>query len=290
MDPKEFPSLAEANTTSNNGNLEKSTTLGSSWAEVAQPHSNSDSQDVSVPEQESQTQSSTVNHNSDAWEATKQNASFAEIAGHEKRQEEEFPTPQQSLKQVDTEPLPASGGVGDLLPNSTNAPTAGKLLYPVRSFFLIFFRIDPTEPPNPDRSFADVTSNKDFPKPEHDTPLASSDEPSLSDLPDVKDMLSQPSVHVPPVPPAQSFAKVAAKEIPPEQKPLSERAQYIINNQPKEEPLAMTHENFPTLGQSNLMAQENASDEDRAVYAEIERFNQVHEEDEESTKENKGNS
>jgi hypothetical protein len=152
---------------------------------------------------------------------------------------------------------------------------------------MCFEYLDPTEPPNPDRSFAAVTSNKDFPKPEHDKAAISSDEPPLSDLPDVKDMLNQPSIHISPVPPSQSFAKIAAKEIPPEKRPLSERAQYIINNQPKEEPLAMTHENFPTLGQSNLMAQENVSEEDRTVYAEIERFNQVNEDDE-STKENKG--
>lgn len=134
-----------------------------------------------------------------------------------------------------------------------------------------------------------MTSNEGFPKPEHDTVATTSDEPHLSDLPDVKDMLDQPSVHIPPVPPSQSFAKMAAKEIPPEKKPLSERAQYIINHQPKEEePLAMSHENFPTLGQSNLMAQENASDEDRAVYAEIGRFNEVNKDDKE-TKENRGN-
>lgn len=78
---------------------------------------------------------------------------------------------------------------------------------------------------------------------------------------------------------------MAAKPIPPEDRPLSERAQYIINNQPKEEPLAMTEENFPTLEQSNLMSEENASEEDKAVYAEISRFHQLNEEE---VKENKG--
>lgn len=146
--------------------------------------------------------------------------------------------------------------------------------------------LDTTQPPNPDRSFAAVTSNKDFPTPEHDTSAPQEeDQPPLSDLPDVKDMLKQPSVHVPPVPPAQSFAKIAAKPIPPEDRPLSERAQHIINNQPKEEPLAMTEENFPTLEQSNLMSEENADVEDKAVYSEISRFHQLNEEE---AKENKG--
>lgn len=55
------------------------------------------------------------------------------------------------------------------------------------------FRLDATQPPNPDRSFADVTSNKDYPTPEHDTTQPTSDLPPLSDLPDVKDMLEKPS-------------------------------------------------------------------------------------------------
>lgn len=152
--------------------------------------------------------------------------------------------------------------------------------------YSLFYHLDATQPPNPDRSFAAVTSNKDFPTPEHDnTAPQSSDQPPLSDLPDVKDMLEKPSVHVPPVPPAQSFAKMAAKEIPPEDRPLSERAQNIIKNQPKEEPMAITEENFPTLEQSNLMSEENASVEDKAIYSEISRFHQLNEEE---VKENKG--
>lgn len=86
-------------------------------------------------------------------------------------------------------------------------------------------------------------------------------------------------MHVPPVPPAQSFAKIAAKEIPPEKRPLSERAQHIINNQPVEDPMAMNDENFPTLGQSNLMAEEHASLDDKAMYSEISRFNQVNDDE-----------
>lgn len=93
------------------------------------------------------------------------------------------------------------------------------------------------------------------------------------------------AVHVPPVPPAQSFAKMAAKEIPPEKRPLSERAQYIINNQPVEDPMALNDDNFPTLGQSNLMAEEHASMDDKSMYSEISRFNQVNDDE---TKEAKG--
>ncbi|KAL9558600.1 hypothetical protein MBANPS3_000809 [Mucor bainieri] len=276
MDKSDFPKLDESVATPS---VEKSA-LGSSWAEVAQPHNEDNTSDASAPTstpapkkdaslEPKQETASEVDHRPNAWEATKDKATFAEIAGHEKKQEEEFPTPQEALKTVDTESLPASGGVGDLLnSNSTEAHVE-----------------DTTQPPNPDRSFAAVTSNKDFPTPEHDTSAPQDPEqPPLSDLPDVKDMLKQPSVHVPPVPPAQSFAKIAAKPIPPEDRPLSERAQHILSNQPKEEPLAMTEENFPTLEQSNLMAEENASVEDKAVYSEISRFHQLNEEE---VKENK---
>lgn len=53
--------------------------------------------------------------------------------------------------------------------------------------------LDTTQPPNPDRSFADVTSNKDYPTPEHDDTQPTCDLPPLSKLPDVKDMLEKPS-------------------------------------------------------------------------------------------------
>lgn len=49
-----------------------------------------------------------------------------------------------------------------------------------------------TQPLNPDRSFAAVTSNEGYPSPQPDT-STSSELPPLSDLPDVKDMLEQPS-------------------------------------------------------------------------------------------------
>lgn len=56
----------------------------------------------------------------------------------------------------------------------------------------LFDLVDPIQPPNPNRSFAAVTSNKDFPTPEHGTTQIS-DQPPLSDLPDVKDMLEKRS-------------------------------------------------------------------------------------------------
>ncbi|KAI8074297.1 uncharacterized protein B0P05DRAFT_548023 [Gilbertella persicaria] len=256
MDPNEFPTLEEAvsgndnnNKTNDAGHLDKSTGLSSSWAEVAQPNQDKNNSDASsqLPKPELQ-----PNHD---------NKSFATVAGHEKKQAEEFPTPQESLKEADTSSVPASAGVSDLLNNTT----------PITQ--------DTTEPPNPDRSFADVASNKGFPTPEHDETQQDNDQPPLSDLPDVKDMLQQPSVHVPPVPASQSFAKVAAKEIPPEKRPLSERAQTILNQKHEEDPMAVNDDNFPTLGQSNLMAQENAGEDEKAVYSEISRLNQVNEDD-----------
>ncbi|KAI7896620.1 uncharacterized protein EV154DRAFT_491637 [Mucor mucedo] len=262
MDSSEFPSLTDSRSNS----MDKST-LGSSWAEVAQPHPHEEhasSANVVENKVESNLEASNkkVDHRPGVWETTKENATFADIAGHEKKQADEFPTPQESLAKIDIPPAPASGGVGDLLHSPSYVPEQ-----------------DPLLPPNPDRSFAAVTSHEGFPKPEHDaSPI--SEEPPLSSLPDVKDMLEKPSVHIPPVPKAKSFAKVAATEIPPEKRPLSERAINFLKNQPseKDEPLAMTDENFPTLGQSNLMAEHRASiEEERAVYSEISRFNQLNE-------------
>ncbi|OBZ90890.1 hypothetical protein A0J61_01074, partial [Choanephora cucurbitarum] len=250
MDPKEFPTLHEAVAGEDQGktetNVDKSTgTLSSSWAEVAQPTQEKNASSE-LPKPEIQ---------------PNQSNTFAEVAGHEKKQEEEFPTPQQSLKKTDIPSLPTSGGVSDLI--NTSEPVVE----------------DTTQPPHPDRSFADVASNKGFPQPEPDQSQQANDQPPLSDLPDVKDMLQQPSVHVPPVPASQSFAKVAAKEIPPEKKPLSERAQTILKEQDKiskqQDPMALNHDNFPTLSQSNLMAQENAADEEREAYAEIARLSEV---------------
>ncbi|KAI8377267.1 hypothetical protein BD560DRAFT_390594 [Blakeslea trispora] len=255
MDPKEFPTLHEAvaaeDQSKTETTIDKSTeALGSSWAEVTQatPEKNASSE-LLKPELQ-------PNHAN----------TFADVAGREKKQEEEFPTPQQSLEKTDTTSLPASGGVGDLI-NNTNEPIVE----------------DTTQPPNPDRSFADVASNKDFPEPEPDQSQQDNDQPPLSDLPDVKDMLEKPSVHVPPVPASQSFAKIAAKEIPPEKRPLSERAQTILKEQDKQlkeqDPMALNHDNFPSLGQSNLMAQENATEEEREAYAEIARLSELGKDD-----------
>ncbi|KAG2234048.1 hypothetical protein BDF21DRAFT_464371 [Thamnidium elegans] len=259
MDSTEFPSLGDSTQTD-----KSSSVLGSSWAEVAQPNheenASSQTDKVNKPQSEEE-DSKVVDHRPGVWETTKQDASFADIAGHEKKQADEFPTPQESLAKIDTTSIPTSGGVGDLLQRDSDTKLEDSLT-----------------PPNPDRSFADITSHKGFPTPEHDTSPVST-EPPLSQLPDVKDMLEKPSVQVAPVPPTQSFAKIAAKEIPSEKKPLSERAMHILNNQPKqEEPYAVTEENFPTLSQSNLMTEQGASLEEKEVYAEISRLNQLNEE------------
>lgn len=146
MDKSDFPKLDESVATPS---VEKSA-LGSSWAEVAQPNNTNDAsttepepapQPAPEPEQEQEleqeqeqeleqepsstelkqkTSASNIDHRPNAWEATKDKATFADIAGHEKKQAEEFPTPQESLKATDTESLPTSGGVGDLLNSSTS--------------------------------------------------------------------------------------------------------------------------------------------------------------------------
>lgn len=190
MDSSEFPSLSD----STSSNVDKSTLLGSSWAEVAQPHPSEEANASSDDNKENK--QPVVDHRPGVWETTKQSASFADIAGHEKKQAEEFPTPQESLDKTETASLPASGGVGDLL-HSNNAVTEGKHFKKVecekKKKSLIQSFLDTTQPPNPDRSFADVTSNKDYPTPEHDDTQSTSELPPLSKLPDVKDMLEKPS-------------------------------------------------------------------------------------------------
>jgi hypothetical protein len=74
---------------------------------------------------------------------------------------------------------------------------------------------------------------------------------------------------------------MAAKEIPPEMRPLSDRAKEIINSQQATDPTDFNHDNFPPLAQSNLMAHENASSEERATYSEISRFGNMANDDEE---------
>ncbi|KAG1138005.1 hypothetical protein G6F37_010379 [Rhizopus arrhizus] len=232
MNPDEFPSLGESVNNTENSNL------GASWAKVAQPEQKEDKE----------------KHRPGAWE-NEQDASYADIAGHEKKLTEEYP----SLQEAVSDSTPTSSGVSDLLNKSESSATT-----------------ESTQPPNPDKSFADATSNKGYPLPKHDESIQSDGLPPLSDLPDVKDMLKQPSVKPPP--PPQSFAKMAAKEIPPEERPLSDRAQKIIREQEKKEeekPYVVNDENFPTLGQSNLMATHQAKEDEKEVYTEISKLNQT---------------
>jgi hypothetical protein len=93
MDSSEFPSLSDS-AASHANNVEKSTLLGSSWAEVAQPHSDEEDN------------ASTDDKN--VWETPKKPVDSALPS-------EEFPTPQESAAQVQDENLPTSGGVSDLL-------------------------------------------------------------------------------------------------------------------------------------------------------------------------------
>lgn len=100
MSSEEFPSLQETT----NNTTEKST-LGASWAEVAQ--SDATSQEDSIKE----------DHSS----MNEQDASYADIAGHEKKLSEEYPSLQESVP--DSEPT--SSGVGELI-NHEESKTTGK--------------------------------------------------------------------------------------------------------------------------------------------------------------------
>lgn len=84
MDKSEFPSLSEANEISQ----QDKSNLESSWAEVAAQPS---------PEEEQKQDNASLEHAPNVWEANKENASYADVAGHEKRLTEEFPTPQESI-------------------------------------------------------------------------------------------------------------------------------------------------------------------------------------------------
>jgi hypothetical protein len=77
---------------------------------------------------------------------------------------------------------------------------------------------------------------------------------------------------------------MAAKEIPPEMRPLSDRAKEVIDSQQATEPTDFNHDNFPPLAQSNLMAQQNASTEERAAYSEISRFGNMADDEEKKGK------
>lgn len=128
MDSSEFPSLTDSRSNS----MDKST-LGSSWAEVAQPHPHEEHASSAVTvenkiESNLEASNKKVDHRPGVWEITKENASFADIAGHEKKQADEFPTPQESLAKIDIPPAPASGGVGDLLHSPSYVPEQGKIM------------------------------------------------------------------------------------------------------------------------------------------------------------------
>ncbi|KAI7872831.1 hypothetical protein BDF14DRAFT_1716026 [Spinellus fusiger] len=259
MDPADFPTIEEANAIAEqkHSDSDNSAGLGASWAQVVK--------------EDEQTKKK-VDHRPHAWEATKHNASFADIAKHELVQNQEFPTLEAANADSQKESVPKSAGVGELL-NKDKETVA-----------------DPTIPPHPDRSFATVASNKEFPSLETTTQFtkdtkdngANETHESLSDLPDVKDMLNEPSVHVPPPPVAKSFAKIAAKKpvVPEEEEPVSERKKAFLKAQkdiPEESSLDMTHENFPTLSQSTLMTQSNASTtgEDKELFTEISRLHEA---------------
>ncbi|KAI8888834.1 hypothetical protein K501DRAFT_240030 [Backusella circina FSU 941] len=227
MDPNEFPSLQETKMQSSD-----TSDLSTSWADIAKSN-------ASIDDKKSDTSNDLT-------------ASFAQVAGHEKKLLEEFPTPGEA------------NGSGD---NSINLSGTGDVLSKTKEGQKNI--PDHTQPPHPERSFAAVASNEGFPKPESD---ANGQSESLSNLPDVKDMLQQPSVNIPPPPPSQSFAKMAAKEIPPEMRPLGDREKDMINSQTTPDPTDFNHDNFPPLAQSNLMAEKNASSAERAVYSEISRF------------------
>ncbi|KAF7725487.1 hypothetical protein EC973_009587 [Apophysomyces ossiformis] len=213
--------------------------LGSSWAEVAK-----DDKTNTTTTQECETP---VTHRPGAWEHEKEEATYADVTKHQDEETKEFPTPQEAAG------ITPSAEERDLSTSET----------------------DTTTPPNPERSFAEVASNKGFPAlaesqpQDNDTPSSS----GLSDIPDVKEMLATPSVHVPPPPASKSFSKVAAKTPPPREEPLSERAKAILENQPEPSALEFSHENFPTLSQVNLM--QEAPENDRKMAAEIARMHDV---------------
>ncbi|KAH8551142.1 hypothetical protein BGW37DRAFT_426648 [Umbelopsis sp. PMI_123] len=181
----EFPPL-ESHSPSNLDRSSGSLSNERSWADIAEE----------VPKE-------SVNHRPNAWENTKDHASYAEVAEHQNRQNEEFPTPQQATKQLEEErtleTAPKSQGVSDILEDQRHKP------HPENT----------TEPPNPDRSYASATENRDFPPlDENAKDQEAPKNNNLSDLPDVNELLNEQSVKIPP--PPQSFAKVASKPPPPE--------------------------------------------------------------------------
>lgn len=202
----DFPSLG-----SSNSNLDKSSegiNGEKSWADIAQE----------VPPA-SEAGQSEVDHRPNAWESTKGQASYADVAEHNTAQDEEFPTPQQATEKLEEEgkleKAPESQGVSDLLDAKQGSHESVE---------------ESAQPPNPDRSYASAADNRDFPAlSEKDKDQDAPESSDLSDLPDVKDMLQESSVKIPPPPASQSFAKTAAKTPPAE--PQAEP----VKPQPKED-------------------------------------------------------
>jgi hypothetical protein len=140
-----------------------------SWADIAEE----------VPPKDA------AEHRPNAWENTKEHASYAEVAEHQNVQNEEFPTPQQATEQLEKagelEPAPKSQGVSDLLEEQHHEANPENT----------------TEPPNPDRSYASATENRDFPP--LDETAKDQEAPQtndLSDLPDVNEMLNEDSKYI----------------------------------------------------------------------------------------------
>ncbi|KAI8371547.1 uncharacterized protein BYT42DRAFT_580660 [Radiomyces spectabilis] len=275
MDPSDFPPLEAAaseqpNDNSKSASKRDTSPLSSSWAQVAKDEDGDDkpavTQKAEATSQDTSKPALSANEpHQNVTGVKKDNATSTDSA---KRDPEEYPTLQESAARSN-EDVPASAGVGDLL-------SAGKTEHTVTT------SQESLLPPNPDRSFAAVTSNEGFPTLAESTSESSDHPPSsaevgLSDLPDVKDMLEKPSVKVPPVPPAQSFAKIAAKEppAPPVEETMSDRLKELNAQAPKADPLAVTHENFPTLSQASQMAEHGAKDSEKLVYSEIARMEHV---------------
>ncbi|KAI7860129.1 hypothetical protein BDC45DRAFT_495754 [Circinella umbellata] len=92
-------------------------------------------------------------------------------------------------------------------------------------------------------------------------------------------MLGSTSVKVKPPPSSQSFAKMAAKPPPSDDKPSPrtialEKQNQALKNQSDStiDPSAVTHENFPTLAQANQMFEQGVSVDDKkekAMFTEI---------------------
>ncbi|KAI8088756.1 uncharacterized protein BX664DRAFT_331295 [Halteromyces radiatus] len=80
---------------------------------------------------------------------------------------------------------------------------------------LLDHQIPEYTPPNPSRSYADVSSHEGFPTLEESVERQTPQENDLSDLPSITELQEQPSARrIPPPPPSASFAKMASKPAP----------------------------------------------------------------------------